>query len=102
MSEQRDVLKQSQSKPGFLEINKIVAQKWAQLEPSEKQKYLEAAAADRVRWAKLYFVNEVFFIVCQIVIIIIISHYERQDEEFLSRFFVFSPSFMIFSLSLSS
>lgn len=89
MSEQRDVLKQSQSKPGFLEINKIVAQKWAQLEPSEKQKYLEAAAADRVRWAKLYFVNEVFFIVCQIVIIIIIYLIMRDKMRNFSLDFLY-------------
>ncbi|MCL4132476.1 UNVERIFIED_CONTAM: hypothetical protein GTU68_014069 [Idotea baltica] len=50
MNEQREALKQSQSKPGFPEITKIVAQKWAQLDVAEKQKYLEAAEADKERY----------------------------------------------------
>ncbi|KAB7504578.1 High mobility group protein 20A [Armadillidium nasatum] len=50
MNEQREILKQSEKKLGFQETNKIVAQKWSQLEGSEKQKYLEAAEADKGRY----------------------------------------------------
>lgn len=52
MSDQREVLRQTNAGLAFHEITKLVAQKWAQLDTSEKTKYLEAAEADKERYQK--------------------------------------------------
>ena len=49
MSDQRENIRLSNPHIGFPEITKMVAQKWANLEMSEKQKYLDAADTEKER-----------------------------------------------------
>ena len=50
MGDQREILRQTNAGLAFHEITKLVAQRWAQLDASEKNKYLEAAEADKERY----------------------------------------------------
>nr|XP_053647100.1 high mobility group protein 20A-like isoform X4 [Cherax quadricarinatus] len=52
MSDQREIIRQTNSGLAFYEITKLVAQRWAQLDASAKTKYLEAAEADKERYQK--------------------------------------------------
>ena len=49
MSDQRENIRLSNPHIGFPEITKMVAQKWANLEMGEKQKYLDAAETEKER-----------------------------------------------------
>ncbi|XP_076058313.1 high mobility group protein 20A-like isoform X2 [Oratosquilla oratoria] len=52
MSEQRELIRQTNSRATFHEITKMVANKWASLDPEEKQKFLDAAEADKERYQR--------------------------------------------------
>ncbi|XP_071547909.1 high mobility group protein 20A-like isoform X3 [Panulirus ornatus] len=52
MSDQREIIRQTNAGLAFHEITKLVAQRWAQLDVSAKTKYLEAAEADKERYQK--------------------------------------------------
>lgn len=49
MSDQREIIRQTNAGLAFHEITKLVAQRWAQLDVSAKTKYLEAAEVDKER-----------------------------------------------------
>nr|XP_045584938.1 high mobility group protein 20A-like isoform X1 [Procambarus clarkii] len=52
MSDQREIIRQSNAGLAFHEITKLVAQRWAQLDANTKTKYLEAAEADKERYQR--------------------------------------------------
>lgn len=49
MGEQREQLRRSDTPPSFTELAKIVAHKWAALDSTEKQKYLDASDIEKER-----------------------------------------------------
>ena len=49
MAEQRELLRHNESPPGFAELTRIVANKWAALDASDKKKYLDASELEKER-----------------------------------------------------